>query len=83
MQIGDYEIKNVNFPGSIIIFQRDIACLNWIQVIFSLKKNFFKNPSLMSRSIDKPGQMKWWQFYIKYLELILVTLSLITPVGAK
>ena len=37
----------------------------------------------MSRSIDKPGQMKWWQFYIKYLELILVTLSLITPIGAK
>ena len=53
MQIGDYEIKNVNFPGSIIIFQRDIACLNWIQVIlklyedaYSLKKNFSKIQAL-------------------------------------
>ena len=53
MQIGDYEIKNVNFPGSIIIFQRDIACLDWIQVILklyedasSLKKNFSKIQAL-------------------------------------
>ena len=33
VQIGDHEIKLVNFADDIIIFLRDIAYLNRIQVI--------------------------------------------------
>ena len=36
MQIGDHEIKIVNFTDNTTIFLRDITCLNRIQVILRL-----------------------------------------------
>ena len=49
VQIGDHEIKLVNFADDITIFLGDITCLNRIQVIlklyekaFSSKINLFK-----------------------------------------
>ena len=36
IQIGDHEIKIVNFTDNTIIFLRDITCLNRIQVILRL-----------------------------------------------
>ena len=36
IQIGDHEIKTVNFADNITIFLRDITCLNRIQVILRL-----------------------------------------------
>ena len=36
IQIGDHEIKIVNFADNTTIFLRDIAYLNRIQVIFRL-----------------------------------------------
>ena len=52
VQIGDHEIKLVNFADDITIFLGDITCLNRIQVIlklyekaFSSKINLFKKSS--------------------------------------
>ena len=39
IQIGDHEIKMVNFAYDTIIFLRDITCLNRIQVILKLHEN--------------------------------------------
>ena len=36
IQIGDHEIRIVNFTDNSIIFLRDITCLNRMQVIFRL-----------------------------------------------
>ena len=36
IQLGDHEIKIVNFTGNTTIFVRDITCLNRIQVILRL-----------------------------------------------
>ena len=36
IQIGDHEIKIVNFTDNTTIFLRDITCLNRIQVILRL-----------------------------------------------
>ena len=36
IQIGDHEIKIVNFADNITIFLRDITCLNRIQMILRL-----------------------------------------------
>ena len=36
MQIGDHEVKIVNFTGNTTIFLRDITCLNRMQVILRL-----------------------------------------------
>ena len=36
IQIGDHEIKIVNFTDNTKIFLRDITCLNWMQVILRL-----------------------------------------------
>ena len=36
VQIGDHEIKLVNFTDDITIFSEDITCLNRIQVILKL-----------------------------------------------
>ena len=36
IQIGDHEIKIVNFADNTTIFLRDITCLNRIQVILRL-----------------------------------------------
>ena len=73
IQIGDHEIKIVNFAVDTTIFLRDITCLNRIQVILKLyedasKLNFSKSQA---------------KFPLKYLELTLVTLFSITPNGTK
>ena len=39
IQIGDHEIKIVNFTDHTTIFLRDITCLNRMQVILRLYKN--------------------------------------------
>ena len=39
IQIGDHGIKIVNFAGNIIIFLKDITCLNRIQVILKPYEN--------------------------------------------
>ena len=39
IQIGDHEIKIVNFTENTTIFLRDITCLNRTQVILRLYKN--------------------------------------------
>ena len=36
IQIGDYEIKIVNFADDSTIFLIDITCLNWMQKILKL-----------------------------------------------
>ena len=36
IQIGDHEIKTVNFTDNTTIFLRDITCLNRMQVILRL-----------------------------------------------
>ena len=39
IQIGDHEIKIVNFADNTTIFLRDITCLSKIQVILKLYEN--------------------------------------------
>ena len=39
IQIGDHEIKIVNFADDTTIFLRDITCLNIMQVILKLYEN--------------------------------------------
>ena len=39
IQIGDHEIKIVNFADNTTIFLRDITCLNRIQVILKPYEN--------------------------------------------
>ena len=39
IQIGDHEVKIVNFAGNTTIFLRDITCLNRIQVILKPYEN--------------------------------------------
>ena len=39
IEIGDHEIKMVNFTDNTTIFVRDITCLNRIQVILRLYEN--------------------------------------------
>ena len=39
IQIGDHEIKIVNFTDNTTIFLRDITCLNRIQVILKPYEN--------------------------------------------
>ena len=58
VQIGDHEIKLVNFADDITIFLGDITCLNRIQVIlklyekaFSSKINLFKKSSSIAWGI--------------------------------
>ena len=53
VQIGDHEIKLVNFADNITIFLEDITCLNRIQVILKLyeeasssKRNFSQSQVL-------------------------------------
>ena len=69
IQIGDHEIKIVNFADDTTIFLRDITCHNWMQVILELnqdasssKINFLKRQALRAGAyknrIDEPGQMK-------------------------
>ena len=94
IQIRDHEIKIVNFNVNITIFLTDITYLKRIQVILklyedasSLKINFSKaGPYWLEHiRIELINQEKWngLNFPLKYLELILVTLSSITPTGTK
>ena len=39
IQIGDHEIKIVNFADNTTAFLRDITCLNWIQMILKPYEN--------------------------------------------
>ena len=39
IQIGDHDIKIVNFADNTTIFLRDITCLNRVQVILKLYEN--------------------------------------------
>ena len=39
IQIGDHEIKIVNFADEITIFLRDNTCLNRMQLIFEVYEN--------------------------------------------
>ena len=93
-QIGDHEIKIVNFAEDNTIFLRVITCLNRTHVILKLcedasssKINFSNNKVLWTGAyknrIDQSRQIKRSQFPLKYLELTLVTLFLITPNQAK
>ena len=67
---------------------RDITCLNRIQVILKLHGDkLSKSQALLAGhiKIEFINQNKWngHNFSLKYIELILVTLSSITPIGAK
>ena len=84
----------MNFADDTTIVLRDIICYNRIQVILKLyedesssKINFSKPKpyGLEHIQIELVNQDKWNgnNFPLKYLELILVTLSLVTPTGTK
>ena len=38
IQVGEHDIKIVNFTGNTAVFMRDITCLNRIQVILRLNE---------------------------------------------
>ena len=76
IQIGDHEIKIVNFANDTTIFLRDFSCLTKVEWILKLsqktsssKINFSKSQTLWDvaykNRIDKPKQMVWSQFSIK------------------
>ena len=77
IQIGNQEIKIVNFADDTTIFLRDIDCLNRIQSILKLyedassSKINFKSQALWTgdykNRFDKPGAMVWSNFSIKIL----------------
>ena len=77
IQIGDHEIKIVNFADDTTIFLRDITCLDRIQVILKLYEDASSSKINFSKSQASA------KFPLKYLELTLVTLFLITPNGTK
>ena len=94
IQIGENEIKIVDFADDTTIFLTNMTCLNRMHVIFKLYKhtsslqiNFSKTKSygLEHIKIELINQNRWndLNFPLKHLELILVTLSSITPVGTK
>ena len=94
IQTGDHDIKIVHFADDTTIFSRDITYLNRIQLILKLyedasdsKINFSKAKpyGLKHIIIEIINQNKWngHNFSLRYLELTLVTLSLITPIGIK
>ena len=78
IQIGNQEIKLVNFTDDATTFLRDIDCLNRIQSILKLnedasssKINFTKSQALWAgdykNRFDKPGAMVWSNLSIKIL----------------
>ena len=77
IQIGDHEIKIVNFADDTTIFLRDITCLDRIQVILKLYEDACSSKINFSKS-QASGK-----FVLKYLKLALVTLFLITPNRTK
>ena len=94
IQIGDHENKIVNVADDTTIFLRDINCLNRIQVILELyedrsisKLNFLKTKAYglehIKKELTNQDKCNGDSFPLKYLELILVTLPLITQIGTK
>ena len=77
IQIGDHEIKIVNFADDTTIFLRDITCLNRMQVISKLYEAASSSKTNFSKSQASA------QFSLKYLELTLITLFPIIPNGTK
>ena len=78
IQIGNHEIKLVNFADDTTILLRDIDCLNRIQSILKLyedasssKINFTKSQALWAgdykNKFDKPGAMVWSNVFIKII----------------
>ena len=68
IQIGDHEIKIVNFADDTTIFLRDITCLDRIQVILKLYED------ASSSKINFSKSQAFAKFSLKYLKLTLVTL---------
>ena len=93
VQIGDHETKQQILLITPPIFLKDIICLIRMQVILKLyeasrsKINFSKSQTLHAGSYKKEliKQDKWYghNFPLKYLDYILVVLSLVTSTGAK
>ena len=90
----DHEIKIVDFTEGNTILLRYITCLNRMQVILKLYEDASSSNISFSNSqgwwsgvyrnkIDQIRQMKWSEFPLKYLELTLVALFLITPNRTK
>ena len=77
IQIGDHEIKIVNFADDTTIFLRDITCLNRMQVIWKLYE------AASSSKINFSKSQASAQFSLKYLELTLITLFPIIPNETK
>ena len=77
IQIGDHEIKVVNFADNTTIFLRDITCLDRMQVILKLYEDASSSKINFSKSQASA------KFPLKYLKLTLVTLFSITPNGTK
>ena len=78
IQIGDDEIKIVNFTDNTTIFLTDITRLNRIQMILKLHEDTYSSETIFPKSqalwagayenrIDQPGQMQWSQFSVKIL----------------
>ena len=59
IQIGDHEIKIVNFTDNTIIFLRDITCLNRIQVILRL----YEKDKLVQREFFQKAKPLWGGTY--------------------
>ena len=77
IQIGDHEIKIVNFADNSTIFLRDITCLDRIQVILKLYEDASSSKINFSKSQTSA------KFPLKYLKLTLVSPFSITPNGTK
>ena len=83
MQIGNQEIKIVNFADDATIFLGDINCLNRIRTILKLfekasssKISFSKSQALWvdeyKNRVDQPGNMEWPLFFIKILKFVSI-----------
>ena len=94
IRIGDHEIKIVNFADDTTIFLTDITYINRTQVTLKLYEDASSSEINFSKAkpyglehikIELINQDKWnrHNFSLKFLELILVTLSSITPIGTK
>ena len=94
IQIGDHEIKIVNFAYDTTIFLRDFSCLTKIELIFELsqKSSSSKINSQKARpyevwhiKIELINQNKWpnHNFLSKWLEFVFIILPLITGTGTK
>ena len=77
LQIGDHEIKVLNFADNTTIFLRDFTYLDRIQVILKLHEDASSSKTNFSK-----GQASA-KFPLKYLKLFLVTLFSKTPNGTK